>query len=114
MPANLKEAYLEMVRQNQIGFTPEAMEYVYHLVRGATSPGKEPAHLDPLALCRLFQSRMQMDFGAMAPMVSNHWGIHSSGDLGLAVLNLGEQGCLSLGPADTLEAFMVGGAWRWG
>jgi uncharacterized repeat protein (TIGR04138 family) len=70
-------------------FVREALEYAHRELRmgqpHAPKPGEEPppeAHVTGQQLCEAIRQFAVEQFGLMAKLVLNSWGIHSTGDFG--------------------------------
>ena len=104
MATDWKTAYAEMHAKSEAMFPPAALHYVVELCRQA-SQRREGRVVTPEELTEDFRKQFRRDFGSMGNEVRNDWGIHSSADLGKAVILLGKYGCLTLEPTDTEDAF---------
>ena len=109
MAADWKSAYAEMHLRGEAVFPPAGLYYVLQLTR-QTVQTREDRVASPGQLLEDFRKQIRRDFGTLASRVLQDWEFHSPEDLGRAVVLLGRYGCLTLEPADTVEAFAMLGA----
>lgn len=90
----------------------EALEYAQREMglgsRDPLPPGQEPpaeAHLTGQQLCEAVRRLVVDQYGYMAKLVLNSWGIHSTGDLGEIVYNLIRINEMKKSPEDQREDF---------
>jgi len=109
MSLDWKTAYAGMHESGETSYPPAALHYLLQICRQAS--GHIENHLlTPEQLVNEFRKRSQRDFGSMKTSVLEDWKLHTSEDLGKAVLLLAKHHCLTLEPSDTLEAFSSLGA----
>jgi uncharacterized repeat protein (TIGR04138 family) len=66
----------------------------------------------PADLCRTFEKAAAEDFGRLAPVVLDRWGLRSGADIGRAVLLLAEEKCLTLDEGESLDEYRAVGDFR--
>jgi len=99
-------------------FVFEALHYAHNVLEmGAESPSEpiEPAgaeeetgpqrHLTGQELCEAIRRFALEQYGYMAKMVLNNWGLHTTGDFGEIVFNLIRVGRMRKTPQDRREDF---------
>jgi uncharacterized repeat protein (TIGR04138 family) len=64
-----------------------------------------PSHLTGQQLCEAIRRYALEQYGLMAKMVLNSWGLHSTSDVGNVVYNLIEIGLMKKSPTDRREDF---------
>ncbi len=103
MTMEWRTAYAAMHRAGDAGFPPACLAYVLTVVREASFGRETP--LTPGELIRNFRDRIRRDFGPLLRETLDDWGLRIPEDLGRAIALLGKYDCLTLAPADTVEAF---------
>ena len=98
-----KTAYEAMHDRGEAVFPPAGLHYVLQLSRQIFRARNRP--VTPSELLGEFRKQTRRDLGPMVAQVLENWGLKTSEDLGKAVILLGRYGCLTLEPADTIEAF---------
>jgi uncharacterized repeat protein (TIGR04138 family) len=112
MPVDVRTAYLAQLRERGDSFSPECLEYLFHIIYRATFQGKVHRDLPAAELCRIFRTQAAADFGAFAGEAMKRFGLDSYGDLGSAVGLLARAGCLSLREGESLEEYAAMGSIR--
>ena len=71
-------------------FVREALQYAQEIMRmpGETESGSPRQHLTGQQLCEAIRVYSREQYGYMAKLVLNNWGIYSTGDIGEIVYNL--------------------------
>jgi uncharacterized repeat protein (TIGR04138 family) len=112
MSVDVRSAYLIQLREGRESFSPECLEYLFHIIYRATFQGKVFRDLPAAELCRIFRIQAAADFGAFAEETMKRFGLGSYGDLGRAVELLARTGCLTLREGESLEEYAALGAIR--
>jgi uncharacterized repeat protein (TIGR04138 family) len=112
MPADVRNAYLVQLREGRESFSPECLEYLFHIIYRATFQGKAFRDLPPAELCLIFRAQATADFGAFAEETMRRFGLDSYGDLGRAVELLARTGCLTMREGESLDEYAALGAIR--
>lgn len=112
MGADIRQAYLEIRKAGETRHPPEFLEYLFRLVFRSSIKGERFEHLNAPDLCAAFQDQVQSDFGELAGMVLDRWGVRTFGDLGRAVFLLAEHGCFTLRAEESLEEYAAAGPIR--
>jgi uncharacterized repeat protein (TIGR04138 family) len=92
-------------------FVREALDYAHRELRmGQPQPSKpseqpQEAHVTGQQLCEAIRQYAVEQFGLMAKLVLNHWGIRSTGDFGEIVYNLIEINEMKKSQSDRREDF---------
>ncbi|GEM_PF-2118733 len=105
MAADVRAAYLAHLRAGDKTFSPQGLEYLFHLIFRASYHGKTFRHLPAAELCRIFRQQAGTDFGAFAGETMQRFGFHVFADLGRAIFLLADQGLLTLMEGETQEAY---------
>jgi len=98
-----KTAYAAMHDRGEAVFPPAGIHYVLQLSRQICRARNRP--VTPSELLDEFRKQTRRELGPMVAQVLESWGLTTSEDLGKAVVLLGHYGCLTLEPAETIEAF---------
>ena len=106
MAADWKTAYATMHLRGDAAFPPAGLYYVLQIARLAFQ-NREGRKINPGELLEDFRRQTRRDFGVLVSRVLEDWNFHSPEDLGRAVVLLGQYGCLTLEPTDTVEAFAI-------
>lgn len=114
MAADIRSAYLAMLRAGRADVRPSGLEYLLHLVFRSSFQGKGFRDVPASELCRLFRTQVEADFGAFAGDALARFGIRNGDDMGRAVFLLAEYGCLSLREGETRADYAAGGEFRFG
>ena len=112
MSVDVRSAYLAQLRGGREGrgsFSPECLEYLFHIIYRATFQGKVYRDLPAAELCRIFRAQAAADFGAFAGETMKRFGLASYGDLGRAVELLARTGCLTLREGESPEEYAAMG-----
>ena len=112
MSVDVRTAYLVQLREGGGSFSPECLEYLFHIIYRATFQGKVFRDLSAAELCRIFRTQAEADFGAFAGETMKRFGLGSYGDLGRAVELLARTGCLTMREGESLEEYAALGAIR--
>ena len=112
MSVDVRSAYLAQLREGRKSFSPECLEYLFHIIYRATFQGKAFRDLPASELCRIFRTQAAADFGAFAGEAMKRFGLGGYGDLGRAVELLARTGCLILREGESLEEYEALGAIR--
>lgn len=112
MPIDVRSAYLLQLRERRESFSPECLEYLFHIIHRATFQGRAYRDLPAAELCRIFRTQAAADFGAFAGETMMRFGLGSYGDLGRAVGLLARAGCLSLREGESPEEYAAMGTIR--
>jgi uncharacterized repeat protein (TIGR04138 family) len=93
-------------------FVREALDYAHRELRMGQhqplKPSEQPppeAHVTGQQLCEAIRQFAVEQFGLMAKLVLNNWGIRSTGDFGEIVYNLIEINEMKKSPSDRREDF---------
>jgi uncharacterized repeat protein (TIGR04138 family) len=92
-------------------FVREALDYAHRELRmgqhQSSKPSEQPqeAHVTGQQLCEAIRQYAVEQFGLMAKLVLNHWGIRSTGDFGEIVYNLIEINEMKKSQSDRREDF---------
>lgn len=108
------QAFLELLQSDQrykpeaYNFVREALAYAQDVLgmTGDAAPEDETArHLTGQQLCEAIRLFAQEQYGFLAQVVLNNWGIHSTGDFGEIVYNLIRIGHMKKSSSDRREDF---------
>lgn len=86
-------------------FVREALSYAQDELGLGGVPGEEECHLTGQELCQGIRLFAIQQYGYMAKLVLNSWGVHSTGDFGNLVYNLIEIEMMKKSPDDRREHF---------
>ncbi len=112
MGVDIRTAYLEIRKSGETRHPPEFLEYLFRLVFRASARGKRFEHLAAPELCATFQTQVLADFGELAGVVLERWGVRTFGELGRAVFLLAAHGCFVMRAEDNLEDYEAAGPIR--
>lgn len=105
MSVDVRSAYLTQLRERRESFSPECLEYLFHIIYRATFQGKAYRNLPPAELCRIFRTQAAADFGGFAAETMKRFGLGTYGDLGRAVALLASTGCLTICEGESQEEY---------
>ncbi len=99
-------AFDRRYRRGGYHFVEEALEYAQQelgLHRDPENP--EASHLTGQQLCEAIRHHAQEEFGYMAKVVLNSWGIRTTSDIGEIVYNMIKVKCMNKSEHDRREDF---------
>lgn len=112
--SGFNEAVAEAVEKDD-GFRPEGYQFLRESLEATLkkrSKGKQPPpvsqHVTAAELLEGFRKLAIKEFGPMAPVVLEYWGIRSCRDIGNMVFNLVEAGAFGRTEEDNPEGFETG------
>lgn len=86
-------------------FVREALNFAQDELDLGGEPGEEECHLSGQELCEGIRLFALHQYGYMAKLVLNSWGVHSTSDFGNLVYNLIEIEMMKKSPSDQREHF---------
>jgi uncharacterized repeat protein (TIGR04138 family) len=88
-------------------FVRESLAYAQEVLRWGAShdPERQERHLTGQQLCEASRVYALEQYGMLARVVLNNWGIYSTSDLGTVVYNLIDAQLMKKSPADRREDF---------
>jgi uncharacterized repeat protein (TIGR04138 family) len=95
-------------RREAYGFVMAALSWTVHALPQERLNDPARRHLSGQELLRGVVALARQEFGVMAPMVFQEWGLRTSADVGALVFQLVEDGQLSAQPEDRIEDFAGG------
>lgn len=102
--ASLDSVVTELVRRNP-RYAEPAYLFVLEALHRRLARLQSPRHVSGAELADAVRELALMRFGPMARTVLEHWGIHSTADMGEIVFSLVERGILIKQPGDSREDF---------
>jgi uncharacterized repeat protein (TIGR04138 family) len=99
------EEILDQLQERNPRFHAKAYFFVLAALHSVIQKLDEPRHISGRELAEGVRGLALERFGPIARTVLEHWGIHTSEDVGLVVFALVDQGVLVKQPEDRLEDF---------
>jgi uncharacterized repeat protein (TIGR04138 family) len=104
MQKSLEERLKDVVRQDG-RYSVNAYRFIYEALDHTLKSLKREGHVTGRELLEGLRSLAAEQFGGLAPMVFDQWGIRKTADFGNIVFSLVEAGLMGRSPTDTLEDF---------
>lgn len=104
MSAEKNESILEIVREDD-RYRPQAYYFIFDALDFTIQRMKKVRHVTGKELLEGIRLYATENFGFLAKIVLEEWGVTSTGDFGRIVFNLVKAGLLSRTEKDTLEDF---------
>jgi uncharacterized repeat protein (TIGR04138 family) len=104
MSAEKNESILEIVRKDD-RYRPQAYYFIFDALDYTIQRMKKVRHVTGIELLEGIRLYATENFGFLAKLVLEEWGVTNTGDFGHIVFNLVKAGLLSRTEKDTLEDF---------
>lgn len=101
---SLESVVMELVKRNP-RYAEPAYLFVLRALQRALQRLSTPRHVSGAELAEAVRELALKEYGPMARTVLEHWGVHSTSDMGEIVFSLVECGVLIRQPGDSREDF---------
>ena len=101
-----RDGIMDRIRLREQRFDERAYLFVLAALEFCQQRMEERRHISGRELALACRDLALERFGVMAGLVLEHWGVHSSGDIGDVVFTLVDLGLLMSQPSDSRDEFM--------
>jgi uncharacterized repeat protein (TIGR04138 family) len=116
MNTSIIKFYISLLEGGNSRYPLEFYSFLFDIIqqealihKTITNNQDDGIHFSPQKICILVSSRLKQDFGCLAWLVLEEWGVHGALDIGKGVFDLAGGGCLKLNGTETMEDFEKAG-----